>query len=256
MRRFCRNATGEIVMAMQDDQGRLVPDRRRVPFRAPEFVTTPAEFASRRPAPAPEPPFRIDKTLHFSNGGGVYLATGTRDHRQVVLKGARPLAAYDLAGRDAVARARIEYAALRRFAADPGIPAVYDQFTWQTHVFTVMEYIRGTTLQEWCATRNLLLLRGDSTREATQDELHGYRDEVESILEAVRGTLETIWNTGHVVGDIHPSNVMVTPESGVKLLDLEAFGSADEPRVLGGSPGSTYRGVGPSRSSRPAAAQR
>ena len=35
-------------------------------------------------------PYRIEKALHFSNGGGVYAGTDTRDGRRVVLKEARP----------------------------------------------------------------------------------------------------------------------------------------------------------------------
>ena len=47
-------------------------------------------------------PYAIDRVLHFSNGGGVYLARDTRTGEAVVLKEARPHAGVDARGHDAV----------------------------------------------------------------------------------------------------------------------------------------------------------
>ncbi|GAA2622830.1 hypothetical protein GCM10010425_17250 [Streptomyces spororaveus] len=132
-RRFCRTPKGGISLALADPEGRLVPDVRSVPFRAPAFVTVPEAFTAPAPGPSgdagPVPPYRVDKTLHFSDAGGVYLTTHLPTGREVVLKEARPYAGYDLVGADAVTRAGAEYAAMLRFADLPEIPAGYEQFT-------------------------------------------------------------------------------------------------------------------------------
>lgn len=238
-RRYCRNAEGKVTFALEDPEGRLVPDRRSVPFRAPSFVTVPEAFAPRPPeaAAGPVPPYRIDKTLHFSNSGGVYLATNTDTGGQVVLKEARPSAGYDLIGGDCVQRARQEYEALRRFADLPAVPAVHEQFTWQGHLFTVMEYIRGTTLLEWCAARQPYLLRPDPFRPPTAQDVGEYRRQVDTILEQVRAFLSALWERGHVFGDVHPGNVIVTPDLEVRFVDLEACIEQDAPRPFPGAPG-------------------
>ncbi|MFF0630074.1 class III lanthionine synthetase LanKC [Streptomyces sp. NPDC004296] len=237
-RRYCRNAEGKVTFALEDPEGRLVPDRRSVPFRAPSFVSVPEAFSPRPPETGgPVPPYRIDKTLHFSNSGGVYLATNTATGSEVVLKEARPSAGYDLIGGDAVQRAEREYEALCRFADLPAVPAVQEQFTWQGHLFTVMEYVRGTTLLEWCAAKQPYLLRPDPFRPPTRDDIRTYREQVDTILAQVRAFLSALWEQGHVFGDIHPGNVIVTPDLDVRFIDLEACIEEDAPRPFPGAPG-------------------
>ncbi|MCM9082374.1 class III lanthionine synthetase LanKC [Streptomyces spororaveus] len=240
-RRFCRTPKGGISLALADPEGRLVPDVRSVPFRAPAFVTVPEAFTAPAPGPSgdagPVPPYRVDKTLHFSNAGGVYLTTHLPTGREVVLKEARPHAGYDLVGADAVTRAGAEYAAMLRFADLPEIPAVYEQFTWQSHVFTAIEYVRGTTLQEWCAANQPYLLRANPFEPPRPEEIRAYRENVEAILDRVRDAVAVIWERGHIFGDLHPGNVMVTPDLDVRLLDLEACVPQDADRRFPGAPG-------------------
>ncbi|KIZ19542.1 class III lanthionine synthetase LanKC [Streptomyces natalensis] len=237
-RRYCRDAVGKVAFALEDPDGRLVPDRRSVPFAAPPFVVVPDAFKARRPtAEGPLPPYRVDKTLHFSNSGGVYLATNLDDDRQVVLKEARPHAGYDLVGGDAVRRAVREYEAMRRFADLPEVPEAYDQFTWQSHLFTAMEYVQGATLQEWCAAHQPFLLRSDPFAPPAPEEVQDYREKVEVMLVRLRKVLGALWKRGYIFGDIHPGNVMVTPELDVRLLDLEACLPETEARPFPGAPG-------------------
>lgn len=254
-RRYCRNADGKVTFALEDPEGRLVPDRRSVPFRAPSFVAVPEAFAPRPPeAGGPVPPYRIDKTLHFSNSGGVYLATNTDTDRQVVLKEARPSAGFDLIGGDAIQRAEQEYEALRRFADLPAVPEVHEQFTWQGHLFTVMEYVRGTTLLEWCAAKQPYLLRPDPFRPPTTDDIREYREQVDTILAQVRAFLSALWERGYVFGDVHPGNVIVTPDLQVRFIDLEACIEEDAPGPSPALPGSaTTPAPGGRRTSTPSA---
>ncbi|WP_084774380.1 class III lanthionine synthetase LanKC [Nonomuraea candida] len=237
-RRYCRDSAGKVALALENPTGRLVPDDRAVPFRAPDFVEVPEAFRPRPgTADGSAPPYRIDKTLHFSNSGGVYLATDKRTGRQIVLKEARPFAGYDLIGGDAVQRALQEYKALQTFADLPATPEVYEQFTWQSHLFTAMEYIRGTTLQEWCAAKQPYLLRSDPFAAPTPDDISKYREQIEVILEQVRAFLSALWERGHIFGDVHPGNIIVTPELQIRFIDFEACVEQDAPRPLPGAVG-------------------
>lgn len=237
-RRYCRAPDGRISFALEAPDGRLMPDARAVPFSAPDFITVPEAFRPPKP-PSDQavPPYRVDKTLHFSNSGGVYLATHLDTGREVVLKEARPFAGYDLVGCEAIERAAAEYASMRRFGTLPEITEVYEQFTWQSHVFTAMEYVKGTTLIEWVAARHPFLLRSDPFAPPTPADVREYRDSIEHILAQVRGVLREIWDKDYIFGDIHPGNVMVGPELDVKLLDLEACVPQDADRPFPGAPG-------------------
>lgn len=239
---FCRRPDASVGLAMRSPDGALVPDERRVPFRLPDFVTPPDLFrpegsGALASSEGPVPPYRVDKTLHLSNAGGVYLATNTTTGRQVVLKEGRPHAGYDLIGGDAVSRVRAEVTVMRQFAGHPGFPEVYDDFTWQGHHFGVIEYIRGTTLQEWCHARQPFIMRPDPYSSAPTEDVHRFRDDVLGLLEQVRSAVQHLWDAGHVFGDHHTGNVMVGEDRHVTLVDFEACRPTDAPRPFPGALG-------------------
>ena len=82
-RAFVVDERGSLVPAVRDGAGQLVPDRRAPSFQVPEWVTLPAflepQLAARNTTTVGDLPYRIEKALHFSNGGGVYAGTDTRD---------------------------------------------------------------------------------------------------------------------------------------------------------------------------------
>src|SRR3569833_3113891 len=93
----CLTEDGELRLAIEDQDGVLVPDRREPFFELPSWVRPPGvlapHLAARRgTGELDRLPYRILRALHFSNGGGVYLAVRRSDGRRVVLKEARPLA--------------------------------------------------------------------------------------------------------------------------------------------------------------------
>ena len=106
--RFCLSPTGERVLAVEDDQGRLVPDHRSPRISVPPWVTLPAflqpHLDARNAVTTNDLAYTIDGVIQFSNGGGVYLGHHTGTGERVVLKEGRPHAGLDMAGRDAVAR--------------------------------------------------------------------------------------------------------------------------------------------------------
>ena len=140
-RSFVVDERGTLVPAVRDGEGRLVPDRRAPSFQVPEWVTLPAflepQLAARNTTTVGDLPYRIEKALHFSNGGGVYAGTDTRDESRVVLKEGRPHAGLAADGADALTRLAREKYALERVSGLGVVPEVRDWFTLGEHSFLI-----------------------------------------------------------------------------------------------------------------------
>ncbi|SBV04185.1 Protein kinase domain-containing protein [Streptomyces sp. Ncost-T6T-1] len=228
--RFCSGPDGRPVPAVADPRGRLVPDDRGPAFRVPSWVTPPGflmpHLEARAAVGLAGLPYAVEKALHFSNGGGVYLGRDTRTGEQVVLKEARPYAGLAADGADAVARLGRERTALEQLAGLDCVPDVRDVFEVGGHHFLVLQYIPGTTLNTVFARRFPLARQHPSPEllaehAAWAEELYG---QVERAVAAVH-------DRGIVISDLHMSNVMVDEEAGrIVLLDFEAASPATERR--------------------------
>lgn len=220
-RRECLSASGERTAAVARPDGVLVPDERTPVFRIPDWAPVPdfvAEqiAAGRATEDGPAFPYTMEKALHYSNGGGIYLATDNTTGQRVVLREARPLAGLDGAGDDAVTRLHREAETLRRLAHLTCVPALLGTFTAWEHHFLVQEYIEGRTLQQFTATANPLTAPGRDARRRQE-----YVDTVLDILDQLERVLEDVHATGTVFGDLSPSNVMIRPDGRVALIDFE-----------------------------------
>ncbi|QFR01902.1 hypothetical protein F9278_43425 [Streptomyces phaeolivaceus] len=160
-RSFVVDERGTLVPAVRDGEGTLVPDQRKPTFHVPDWVPLPAflepQLAARNTTTVGDLPYRIEKAPHFSNGGGVYVGTDTRDGRRVVLKEGRPHAGLAADGADAVTRLERERAALERLAGLGVVPEVRDHFTLGDHRFLVMDFVEGRPLNSYVAERHPLL---------------------------------------------------------------------------------------------------
>ncbi|MEU4565588.1 class III lanthionine synthetase LanKC [Micromonospora sp. NPDC023956] len=236
--RYCRTEEGALVLALADPTGQLVPDRRQPSFRLPDWVAVPdfverAITARTSPATPHELPYRIERPLHYSNGGGVYLATDPVDERPVVLKEARPGAGVDGTGQDAVQRLRHEREFLQKLADTGVVPRVLGDFVCWEHHFLAEEYLSGETLGRAMVQRNPLV-RADAGRA----EIEAYTEWALSTLDRVEERLRTVHEHGYVFGDLHPHNVVLTDDGDVRFIDLElASHAADEKPLVLGAPG-------------------
>lgn len=227
-RTYVVDERGSLVTAVRDGEGRLVPDRRAPSFQVPEWVTLPEflrpQLAARDATTVGELPYRIEKALHFSNGGGVYAGTDTRDGRRVVLKEGRPHAGLAADGADAVARLAREKAALDAVAGTGVVPGVRDWFTLGDHRFLVMDLLDGRPLNSFFAERHPLLAPDpdpEAVRAYTAWALRVHR-KVEAAVAAVHAR-------GIVFNDLHVFNIMVAPdEESVFLIDFEAAAPVEE----------------------------
>ncbi|GAA3014381.1 class III lanthionine synthetase LanKC [Streptosporangium longisporum] len=225
---LCVDEHGETTLAIRHPDGTLLPDRRRPVFDPPKWVDLP-EFLrphldSRRDGAGAEHPYLVRRALHFSNAGGVYLATRRTDGREVVLKEARPHTAVDANHHDAVTRMARESWALTALQGIPGIPELYDELDVAGHRFLVEEYMDGQPLNVWCGIHHPGVVRA----EPTEEEIASYTRRAVRIAERIEELIAAVHARGVVFGDLHLGNVIVRPDESVALVDFElAFDATD-----------------------------
>nr|WP_062338305.1 class III lanthionine synthetase LanKC [Herbidospora sakaeratensis] len=218
--RRCVAANGDLVPAMENDRGELVPDVRGPSFTVPDWVELPdflrPHLEARNAVTTTELPYTVDSVMHFSNGGGVYLATDRRTGERVVLKEARPMAGLDAAERDAVARLQHEREVLRRLDGLDCAPGYRDYFVLGDHHFLVMEFVDATPLQR-TLVRTFPLTKADASAES----IAAYTVWALDTLPKVRAAIEALHERGVVFCDLHPNNILITPEGRLVLIDFE-----------------------------------
>ncbi|MFY1655901.1 class III lanthionine synthetase LanKC [Micromonospora sp. WMMD1274] len=224
--RYCLSSDGQVVPAVEDGSGTLVPDRRDPVFHVPAWVTLPdflaPHLAARSATNTDEVPYRIERVIHFSNGGGLYIGRDVRTNTPVVLKEARPHAGLDADGVDAVARLLREASVLRQLADLPQVPKVHDEFALGEHRFLALEYIEGLPLNKALVER-YPLIDADATDEDRADYVRWARHihaQVESVIGAIH-------DRGLVYGDLHLFNVMIRPDDRITLVDFEVAAPAE-----------------------------
>ncbi|WP_018348543.1 class III lanthionine synthetase LanKC [Longispora albida] len=225
-------ATGEVVGAIADPDGNLVPDRRDPVFQTPPWVTLPEflapHLAARAAVTVADLPYTIDGVLHFSNGGGIYTGEDTRTGERVVLKEGRPHAGLDAWGQDAVRRVEAEFAMLRRLEGIPGIPRAHDLLTVGEHCFLVMDHVGGQVLSAALVSRYPL-----ADPLAGPDDFDAYTTWAMDIHRQVASVIAAVHERGVVYGDLHLFNVMVGDDGGVTLLDFEVASPVEEAKRAG-----------------------
>lgn len=236
--RHCDDGSGNLVPAIENAEGELVPDPREPGFTVPDWVSLPAflepQLAARNNTTVAELPYRIEQALHFSNGGGVYAGTDRRSGDSVVLKEGRPYAGLAADGADAVTRLEREKAALDRLDGLSVAPAVRDWFTLGEHRFLVMDRLPGRTLNSFFAQRHPLL-----SAQPDPDAVAEYTRWALDIHRAVADAVAALHDRGVVFNDLHMFNIMVDEDKGsVALLDFEAAAAVDDdPRQIVAHPG-------------------
>jgi tRNA A-37 threonylcarbamoyl transferase component Bud32 len=225
--RHCLSSSGERVLALENGEGKLVPDVRGPTFALPPWVTLPdflqPHLAARNAVTTDGLPYEVESVFHFSNGGGVYLGRDLRTQERVVLKEGRPYAGLDLSGRDAVTRLSHERDILERLSGLDSVPTLRDYFTLGDHHFLVEEFIDGNPLQRMLVQRYPL-----SHPDRTQQDIAEYTEWALDMISRVRQAADALHERGVVFGDLHPLNVLVSPEGRVALIDFEVSTLAED----------------------------
>lgn len=208
------------IPAIKTPSGEYIPDSREAYYVVPYFVEEPyfiQEMTKFQESKMVEPSklnnYGVDSALHFSNGGGVYLAYLKDTGEQVVLKEGRPSAGLDGQSRDAVKRLNHEASILKRLKGLDHVVQYQDLFQAWEHTFLVEEYISGTPLNTWLAAYYPF---------SNNQDYADYSPRLVNILKQIRRALVEIHSRGVGMGDLQPANVIVTTTDKVKLIDFES----------------------------------
>jgi len=225
--RFVVGDAGQLVGAIADDTGTLVPDRRTPVFYLPPWVTLPEflvpHMEARNSVTMTDVPYTVERVLHFSNGGGIYVAVDQRTGEQVVLKEARPHSGLDGRGNDAVRRLELEHETLELFAGITGIPRSHGIFSVGEHRFLAMDFIDGRPLSREIVRRYPLI-----NLDATPEDFEKFTTWALDIYRQVEEAVSAIHERGYVYGDLHLFNVMVRDDDTIGLLDFEVVAPVAE----------------------------
>jgi len=236
-KRSCLDSRGDMVPAIENPAGVLVPDVRPAVFTVPSWVNLPQflapHLAERNRTTIEGLPFHIERALHFSNGGGVYLGFDRRTGEQVVLKEARPNAGLAADRSDAVTRLGREHDVLRRLSGLGVTPEARGYFEVGDHHFLAEEFVEGTPLSSCYADRFPLL-----DPDPDPAKMAEYTSWAMRICGAVERAVTAIHERGVILNDLHMFNVMVRSDDTIRLIDFEAasyLGEGRRPTV--GNPG-------------------
>jgi hypothetical protein len=229
--RRCVDSQGDLVAAIENPAGELVPDPRPPVFTPPPWVRLPDFLAphltARNATTIAGLPYVVEDALHFSNGGGVYAGTDNRTGERVVFKEARPHAGLAADGSDAVARLRREHDLQRRLSGLGIAPEIRDYFEVGGHHFLVEEFVEGTPLYTCCAKRHPLLVPCPDPA-----EIEEYTSWALRTVAGIERAVTAMHERGVVFNDLHMFNVMIRPDDTVALIDLETASDAGEQRRL------------------------
>ncbi|MGW6278471.1 class IV lanthionine synthetase LanL [Kribbella sp. NPDC055071] len=216
---------------LADPAGDLLPDLRQPRFAPPAFapslfdeqpstrVVTSVRLRDR---------YLVREAITITNRGGIYVAEDTETSQPVVIKEGRPHVASDLTGLDARTRISRERDALEILAPLGITPALIESFEQGGHLFVVEEMVAGTTLRDWIEHR------------AGPQGLDGFGTAPETtrtVLRRLVSLLTDVHSKNLVVRDLTPNNLMVLPDTSLRLVDLEHSTAPSQPTVIGGTAG-------------------
>ena len=211
-RRLFQAPSGETMPVISAPGGELVPDRRSVGYRAPDWAVDP--FVSAGVTTSPEESggaiggrYLLFNALHRSPEGAVYRALDVEGSRRCVLKKRRRDAGG--AGRDARDHLCNEADVLSSLAPDERFPSVFGLVEQANgDLFLAMEHVEGQALV------SSLIGLARQGRRASGERVVAWGRELAAML-------GTIHEAGFVFRDLKPDNVIVAPDGRLRLLDFE-----------------------------------
>lgn len=214
--------SGQKRCCLQALDGSWQEDRRCPYYCQPDFVQEPAELArnnfqvkgtdfSRLTA------YQIKGALHFSNGGGIYLAR--KNGKNYVIKEGRPAAGLDGHGQDAFSRIQKEAAWLKKLANVPEVVDIKEDFQAWIHTYLVEDYVSEQTLGDYVAENYPFY----------SEKRAAYVAQSLRIAEKLRRAVAHVHAQGVAIGDLQADNVMITEDGEVKLIDFEVAASLTAP---------------------------
>ncbi|HEX6597558.1 MAG TPA: protein kinase, partial [Acidimicrobiales bacterium] len=208
-----QRANGELVFALRNPSGELVPDVRTASFVPPDWARDPFTHAGVAAELEPERPlvagrYLVVSPLHLSARGSVLLAVDLDDPRTCVLKQAKGGAAPHLGGGEPGERLQQEAEVLERLRGTAGIPTVASVVSQGEDLYLVMDDLGGRTLESHVLTLNRRGAR------VPIDRVIGWGRDLARILSSIH-------SAGFVYRDLKSTNVLVAPDLSLRLVDFE-----------------------------------
>lgn len=217
-----KEIVGQKRYCLQAPDGSWQEDQRCPYYCPPDFVQEPAElmknnFQVKGADISRLTAYQIKEALHFSNGGGVYLAR--KNGENYVIKEGRPGAGLDGHGQDAFSRIQKEAGWLKKLANVPEVVDIKEDFQAWIHAYLVEEFLPGETLDDY-VTENYPFYPGQRS---------AYVAKSLQIAEKLRQAVAHVHAQGVAIGDLQAENVMITEDGEVKLIDFEAAAELTAP---------------------------
>lgn len=224
--KFRLQSLGLRELLIESPDGSLVQDARTPYWTVPEWATDPVTHESPPAAASETEPetkplldgrYEIGSAIVFSNRGGIYRAVDTVTGADVVLREARPGVEIGPYGLDAVALLRHEYDLLTELADTGYFVRPLGFFERWEHSYLVEEWVGTSHLGRLITTENPVF-----ELDMAADRLTAYYQRLQGLWQQVADAIAVCHERGIVLGDLSPTNVMVTPEERIRIIDLES----------------------------------
>ncbi len=200
------NVDGKWVDAIYNDDGQLIPDKRVPYYYLPPFVTEPKEVKEHNTVPNPDDfkelrSYEIKEALHFSDGGGVYLAN--KSGKDIILKEGRPYAGLDAHDSDGFQRVKWEYQVLNELKDIKGIVRPLKYFQAWKHNYLVEEVASGITLSKYIVDNYPSVNVKLSIK-----EINEYANNAKVITNQLIECVKGLHSQGIAMGDLQTNNIL------------------------------------------------
>ncbi|MFF2147988.1 class IV lanthionine synthetase LanL [Kitasatospora sp. NPDC058190] len=220
---------GEYRSVLRGPGGERAEDVRGGSYRAPGWVRDPFSSPTvgrRKGGVLLAGRYAVTAAVRHGAKGGVFLGREAAGGAEVVVKQARAHIEVDRAGTDARDALRHEAALLARLDGQELAPRAVELIEQDDSVFLVQERIAGQPLGAWVAAR----LRRDGSPDVDWAE-------AELVVRGLLDLVERVHAQGLVLRDLSPGNVMVRPDGGLRLVDLELAAETGQRAGSAGTPG-------------------
>lgn len=210
--------------------GSLKKDKEHLYYSQPDFINDPLEFDNNHNDTTStfllKNKYHIEKTIHLSNFGGVYLAIDTLNNKKVIIKEARPYLGYSNQ-ETAIKIRKNEKQKFVEFKNLTFFPNFIEDFFVDNIYFLVMEYVEGTELSIFCSQHSPLLFPKSDT-----SKLNDLYPILYKIFNTITEIIENVNQCGYIVQDISQTNFFITENHNVKFIDLETVVSPNSKLIV------------------------